>query len=128
MEALRQTQKKYGSRALTLAIITSLVFILIDHKPVGKGLVLGTVFSILNFVIMGETLPMRIGKSKAKTVAISAGSILARYAILAVPVIVAVKLEQFNLLSVIVGMFMVQVVILTDHLTGYISTIYTKQF
>jgi len=130
MEPLRQTQKKYGTRALVLAIVTSLVFILTGHKPVGKGLVLGTVFSILNFVIMGETLPMRLegaGKSKRKALFVSAGSILARYVLLALPVILAIKLEQFNLFSAICGIFMVQLVILADHLTGHTSAMRGKQ-
>jgi hypothetical protein len=127
MEPLRQTQKKYGTRALILAIGAGLVFILADHKPVGKGLVLGTVFSIMNFVIMGETLPMRLGQTKKKTLFVSAGSILARYVLLAVPIILAIKLEQFNLFSVIGGIFMVQIVILADHLTGHTSAMRGKQ-
>ena len=130
MDPLRQTQKTYGTRALILAIIIGLVFIVSGHKPVGKGLVLGTVFSILNFVIMGETLPVRLGgagQSKKKALFMSLGSILARYVLLAVPIILAIKLEQFNLFSVICGIFMVQVVILADHLTGHTSALRGKQ-
>ena len=46
MDPVRQTQKKYCSRAMTLAILISLGFILAGYKPIGKGLVLGTFFSI----------------------------------------------------------------------------------
>jgi hypothetical protein len=67
MESIRQTQKKYCSRAIMAAIFAGLVFILAGQEPVGKGLILGTIFSIINFIVMGEMLPMKIGKSKNKT-------------------------------------------------------------
>jgi len=67
MESVKQTQKKYGTRAIWIAIIIGFCFFLAGHKPVGKGLVLGTIFSVINFVLIGQTLPLRIGKSKGKT-------------------------------------------------------------
>ena len=122
MESIRQTQKKYCSAAIVVAIFTGLLFILADQKPIGKALILGTVFSIINFILMGETLPFRIGKSKNKTFFISLGSIYFRYIILAVPLIMAIKLEQFHLFAVIIGIFLVQLVIIADHLFNYISS------
>ena len=122
MESIRETQKKYGTRAMAVAIIIGLLFILTGYKPVGKGLVLGALFSVVNFVLMGETLPFKLGKSGAKTFIITIGSLIFRYAVLAVPLIVAIKLEQFNLLAVIIGVFMVQVTIMGDHLYKLISS------
>ena len=81
----------------------------------GKGLILGTVFSIVNFILIGEIIPYKIGKSKKKTFGLSLGSIFVRYLLMAIPIIMAVKLEQFHLFSVIAGIFMVQVMILGDH-------------
>jgi len=127
MEAVRQTQKKYCSTAIAVAISVGLVFILTGQKPIGKALVLGTVFSIVNFILMGETLPLRIGKSKGRTFFVALGSIYFRYAILAVPLIVAIKFEQFNLFAVIVGIFLVQLVIIADHFYQYISSVGRKQ-
>lgn len=127
METIRQIQKKYCTRAITAAIFAGLLFILAGQKPIGKALILGTVFSIVNFILMGETLPFRIGKSKGKTFIISLGSIYFRYVILAVPLIMAVKLEQFNLFSAIVGIFMVQLVILADHALAIIFSTREKQ-
>jgi hypothetical protein len=111
-----------------VAIFAGLLFILADQKPIGKALILGTVFSIINFILMGETLPFRIGKSKNKTFFISLGSIYFRYIILAVPLIMAIKLEQFHLFGVIIGIFLVQLVIIADHLFNYISSARRKQF
>ena len=116
MDEIRQTQKKYGSRAMTVAIISGFFLILSGYAPIGKGLILGTIFSVVNFVLMGETLPLRIGKSKPKTFFIALGSIGVRYGILAVPLIMGIRMAQFNLIAVISGMFMVQICILLEHL------------
>jgi len=128
MESIRQTQKKYCSRAIAVAIIVGLIFILSGQKPVGKALILGTVFSIINFIIMGETLPLRMCKSKGKSFFISLGSIYFRYIILAIPIVMAIKFDQFNFFAVIFGIFLVQLVVLVDHLYYYISSAYRKQF
>jgi len=121
MEEIRQTQKKYCSRAMTLAIFVGFAFILAGFKPIGKGLILGTVFSILNFILMGETLPMRFGKSKGRTFFVSLGSIAVRYFVLAIPVVIAIKFEQFNFFAAIAGIFMVQFVLLADHMLGMVK-------
>jgi len=67
METVKGLQKKYCSLAVIAAIFIGLVMILAGHKPVGKGLILGTLFSVINFVLMGETLPVKMGKSRPKT-------------------------------------------------------------
>ncbi|MGD9412805.1 MAG: ATP synthase subunit I, partial [Desulfobacterales bacterium] len=97
MGTVKQVQKKYTSLALTLSIAAGLFFILMGHKPVGKGLMLGTIFSVLNFMVMGKSIALNFGRSKAKTFSLSMGSIIFRYLLLAIPLIVAVKYEQFNL-------------------------------
>ena len=127
MESIRQTQKKYGSRTMMVAIIAGLLLILAGQQPIGKGLVLGAIFSVVNFVLMGETLPMRLGKSKGKAFSLALGSIFFRYAILAVPMVVAVKFDQFNIFATILGIFMIQLVILGDHLIAGIFPHLRKQ-
>ena len=127
METIRETQKKYCTGAIIVAIFIGLFFILAGQKPVGKGLILGTIFSIINFIIMGETLPLRIGKSNNKTFFFSLGSIFFRYILLAVPMIIAVKFEQYNFISVIFGIFMIQLFILADHFVILITATRKKQ-
>ena len=122
MESVRELQKKYCSRAMATAIVVALILIVAGLKPVGKGLVLGTIFSILNFIIMGETLGLRIGKTQGKLFLLSLGSIIFRYLLLAVPLIVAIKFEQFNLVAAGCGIFMIQFTILTDPLWNFISS------
>jgi len=122
MESASQTQKKYGSRAMVVAIIAAFVLILVGLKPVGKGLVLGTIFSVINFVLMGQTLPLQLSRTKRKTFFLSLGSIFFRYALLAVPLILAIKFEQFDLPAAIFGIFMIQMVILADHLLKLVTS------
>ena len=114
MESISQTQKKYGSHAMIVAIVVALILILVDLKPFGKGLVMGTIFSVINFVLIGQTLPMRLSKSKRGVFFLSLTSILFRYALLAIPVVVAVEFEQFELPAAILGIFMVQLTILAE--------------
>jgi hypothetical protein len=127
MEAIRETQKKYCSRAIAAAIAIGLVLIISGYKPMGKGLILGTLFSVVNFVVMGEILPMKIGKSGKKTFILSLGSILLRYLLMAVPLVLAIKLERFHLLSTVVGIFMIQFVIVFEHLLISAGVIRKKQ-
>jgi predicted lysophospholipase L1 biosynthesis ABC-type transport system permease subunit len=122
MESVSQTQKKYGSRVMVVAIIAGFILILAGLKPVGKGLVLGSIFSVINFVLIGQTLPMRLSQTKRRTFLLSLGSIFFRYALLAVPLIVAVKYEQFDLPAAIFGIFMIQLVILADYLLKLITS------
>lgn len=127
MESVRQIQKKYAYGAMTVAIIAGLFLVLAGQRPIGKGLVLGAIFSVINFILIGETLSMRIGKSKWKTYNSVFTSIFFRYSLLAVPLILAVKVEQFNLFATILGIFMIQVVILTDHMIQVFSSTLRKQ-
>lgn len=127
MNALKQTQKKYIVRTLALAGMIALFFILIDQEPIAKGLILGTFFSVLNFILMGKTIALKFGKSKRKTFSISMGSIILRYLLLAIPLIAALKFEQLNWVAVIMGIFMIQLVILAEHLLTLIPALRKKQ-
>ena len=127
MESIRQTQKKYCSRAIMAAIFAGLVFILAGQEPIGKGLILGTIFSIINFIVMGEMLPLKIGKSKNKTFFFSLASIFSRYVLLAIPLLIAFKFDQYNLISVVVGIFMVQLFILAEQIFINFSSNHRKQ-
>ena len=122
MEPVKQAQKKYGSYAMVVAIVAGFIFILAGHKPIGKGLVLGTIFSVINFILIGQSLPSRLSQSKRKAFALSLGSIVFRFALLALPLILAVKYKQFNLPATVAGIFMIQLVILADYLVNLLSS------
>jgi len=118
MEAIRETQKRYGSAAMALAIVVGLLFMVGGHKPIAKGLILGTLFSVLNFVIMGETLALRVSPSRTRSSMLSLGTALFRYLILALPLVVAVTYDTFDLVSTVIGLFMIQLLVLADHVVG----------
>lgn len=121
MKELRETQKKYCSLALVISIIVGFFLIIAGQSAVGKGLILGALFSSINFALMGEVLPHKVGKSRGKTYLISFGSIIFRYVLLAVPIVLGIKFpDKFNLVTVVVGIFMVQLVILLDYLKSAI--------
>lgn len=116
MEAVKETQKKYCSVAILCAITIGSIFIFAGLRPVGKGLILGTLFSIINFLLISVTIPMKIGITKKKATWLSFASINLRYIILAVPLFMAIKMEDFNLIAVIAGIFSIQIILLVDNL------------
>ncbi len=114
MEQVRLTQKKYCSRAMVFAVFGGLFFILLDLKPFGKGLILGSIFSIINFILMGESITLKIGASKKRSAMLSLLTIFSRYVILAIPLIISLKFKQFDFMAVIIGIFMIQIAILSE--------------
>ncbi len=116
MNAIRETQKKYCSSAMGFAIPVGFLLIFLGQSAIGKGLVLGTLFSVLNFIIMGEVLPSKIGLTRKKTYTVAFGSVIFRYIVLAIPLVLGMKFTQFNIWAVIAGIFMVQIMIVGDHL------------
>jgi hypothetical protein len=112
---IRETQKKYGQSALGAAIFIAFLAILAGYKSIGKGLVLGSIFSILNFILMTQWMPINSVLEKGKSTFLALISVLIRYALLAAPLILSVKLDQFNLPATIVGIFMIQFIILGEH-------------
>ena len=104
-----------------------LVFIAIDQIAIGKGLILGCIFSVLNFILMGETIPYKLGKTKRKTFFVSLGTIYFRYMILAIPLIVAIKSVRFDLFATILGLFSVQIVLFAEHVLMFITEQYGKK-
>jgi len=127
MEAVKQAQKKYAVKVFTLTIVIALFFVLMGQKPVAKGLIMGAFFSVINFILMGKTITLKLGKSRRKTFSISMGSLISRYLLLAIPLIAALKFEQLNLVAAILGIFMIQFVILAEHLLTLIPSLRKKQ-
>lgn len=102
--------------ALTCGLVSALLFMAFREESIGKGLLLGTCFSIVNFLLMGISVSMVIGQSRPKASLFGLASILTRYAILAVPMIVAVRSVSFNFIAVVVGIFTVQIVTLFNYI------------
>ncbi|MBN1851047.1 MAG: ATP synthase subunit I [Deltaproteobacteria bacterium] len=117
MEEIKQTQKKYCSQAMFFAIAMFIVFLLLGEKAIGKGFLLGTLFSVINFVVMGQLMPLYLGKkTHSKASAFALVSILLRFAILAVPLVISLKISSIHFIGVVIGLFTVQLAILFDQI------------
>jgi hypothetical protein len=109
-------QKRISSQAITSALVVAVVFLIIQEKAIAKGLLLGTCFSIVNFLLLGKSIPMTLGQSRAKARLIGLASVLVRYGVLAIPMVMALKLVSFNFVAVVVGIFAVQIMTLVDYI------------
>jgi len=117
----REALKRYCSRAMAAAVLIGAALIFGGQPAWGKGLIAGTLFSILNFILMAEALPHHIGKSQRRATVFSLGSILLRYSLMAVPMILALVYHLFHPAAAAIGLFFVQLVILTEHVLSSIS-------
>lgn len=111
-----QLQRRICSITLKLALVLAVFFLIIQENSIAKGLVLGTLCSIINFLLLGISVPMTLGYTRYRAGFIGLVSILARYVLLAIPLIIGIKFESFNFGAVVIGVFAVQIVTLIEHL------------
>lgn len=111
-------QKRYCSRALIAAIVIGALLIGLGYVSLGKGLILGTLFSIINFILMASVMPMKIGHGRGKTSLIALGSMAGRMLLLTVPMVLAIKMEKFHIVSTMIGIFAIQIMIMTDYMVS----------
>lgn len=116
---VRNTEKKYCTRAIILSIFIGIFFLLLDRKDICKGVILGALFSSLNFILISKSILKRFKKTKNKTIFLVISNIIIRYSFMAVPLFIAIKLNQFHILGVIIGLFSIQLSILIDYMTSF---------
>lgn len=104
--------------ALMLAVGAALVLVLAGYKPEAKGVALGALFSIISFGLMSRTLLSRIQRQGRSGQAYGFVWILARLALLAVPLVVAGSLEQVSLPAAAAGLFAIQAALYLGPLTS----------
>ena len=101
---LRQVQQRYCVMAVLVASAVAALLMAAGVRALGKGLVLGVLFSVVNFNVMAMLLPLQVAPGRRKSTMVSLGSILLRYGLMAIPLIVAVKSPQFEISTVVVGL------------------------
>lgn len=109
-------QRRYASIALAAAVFLGGALIFLGFAPLGKGLILGSLFSVLNFILMALILPYRVGHGKGKSFLLSLVSIYGRYAVMAIPLILALKHPQIAVSAVALGLFMIPLAIVGEQL------------
>lgn len=127
MDPIRQAEKRYCSSALVAAITIGGVLMICGLTALGKGLIMGCLFSIVNFIALGGTIPLRMGSAGKTAFAIAAGSLGARMVLMALPMVIAIKTTEFHLVTTVIGLFLVQLSILADHLTAPVRTGFRKK-
>jgi len=115
-EGVDRFQRRICFWAMTCALALAFIFLFFHEKSIAKGIVLGTCFSIINFFLMGKSIPKILGRSRTKASAVGFMSILLRYFFLAIPLVIGMKYVSFNFVAVVVGIFAIQIVMLVDHL------------
>lgn len=108
--------QKYFSSALLLAVGIGAAFMLCGYTAIAKGLILGTLFSIINFFLLARSLPAKIGHTRKRTWWLSTRSRLVRFSLLAIPMLAAIKSDAFNLAATVTGLFIVQLLVLANHI------------
>jgi ATP synthase protein I len=107
-ETLRDIQKRYATRALYGAMALGIVLMAAGFKPTGKGLILGALFSALNFWLMGAFLVRGGGAGRRLA------GVALRMALMAVPLAIAATLPSIDLWGVVPGLLSVPALILLD--------------
>jgi hypothetical protein len=90
--------------------------IIMGQNAIAKGLLLGTLFSIANFVLLGMTVPLTNGKTRTRASFMTLASLLIRFALLAIPMVVGMKSAAFSFGAVVVGVFSIQIITLVEYL------------
>jgi hypothetical protein len=112
MSEVAKFKKTVIAQMLITALIAAAVALALGYKPIAKGLVLGSLFSLLNFLIMFRHAPGRLGKDRRSATTFSAASLFFRLCLLGVPVYLAVTHEAFQLAATVIGIFNLQITIL----------------
>ena len=114
-DGFAKVQKRICTISITLSVIIAILFLLLHERAIAKGVLLGTIFSIINFFLLGKSLPLVLMKTRSKASLIGLASMLTRFAVLAIPLVIGIKSTSFNFVAVTVGIFTVQIVLLIDN-------------
>lgn len=99
---------------MLMAICVAFIFILLGYKAIGKGFLLASIFSVINFVLMAQFSPFKLGKTRFKASSMALFSIILRYAVLSVPLIISIKMSSLNFFAAVAGLFAIQLVMVVD--------------
>ena len=113
---ISRVQRKICSWSTLIAIVAALLFVVFQEKAIAKGILLGALFSIINFILLGKSIPLALGQTRPRAGMIGLASILGRYVLLAIPMVIAIKWTSINFIAVVVGIFTVQIVTLFNYI------------
>lgn len=107
--------KYYASRAMILGIVVSVGAILLGYKPFGKSFMLGALCSSVNIVLMNLLYSNLLFKTKKSASFMAFLSVLVRFGVLAIPIILSLTNKNYNLIGSALGILAVQMVIFWEN-------------
>jgi uncharacterized membrane protein len=118
IDTLNRFQRRIARQTFSVFVVLGLILLLVGYKPIAKGLVLGALFSVFNFILMARALPHQVGFEHRRATVFASFSIFLRLGLLAVPLIIAMKWDAFHWVAVAVGLFAIPVGIFLDQWIG----------
>ena len=101
-------------RAFTGSVVVGLILFVLGLDTLARGLVLGSLFSVINFALMAHFLPKQISPSSKRSSMFAFFSLFIRLGLLAVPMAVALRSDSFHWAAVAVGLFIVPMAIFLE--------------
>ncbi|MBS4538329.1 ATP synthase subunit I [Clostridium sp. D2Q-11] len=116
LSLVQNTGYKIMKRVAILTAIISVIILIVvpDPKPYVLGLIFGAIINLLNFRLMSITLNKSVNMSQGKIMPYIVANYVARYLIYGVVLTVAAFANYLNFLTVILGIFMVKLTIISD--------------
>lgn len=108
MNQLVSFRKIIAYEILVLAGLVGVTALLLGYESVAKGFVLGSLFSLFNFLIMFRHAPNVLGKSRKAATASSGFSLIVRLGLLAIPIYLGIRYSEFHLIWTLLGVFNLQ--------------------
>jgi len=108
MEQLGSFKKTIVFQILVTAVLVSAAAVFLGFVSVAKGFALGSIFSLVNFLIMVQQAPKRLGKKTGRAGWENFMGLLLRMIILGLPLFLAIRFPAFNLIATVVGIFNLQ--------------------
>ncbi|MCB2228853.1 MAG: ATP synthase subunit I [Desulfarculaceae bacterium] len=111
--------KQVITRALLFAVGAALVLVLVGQAPWARGVALGAVASVANFLVMAWLLPRALDPARRRGQAFTVVSVALRFGLMAAALAVALSMPaRVAPLAVAAGLFMVQFTLLSDRFLG----------
>ena len=109
MEDYGALQKALIKKALLISLAVACICLVSNQKAAAKGISLGAVFGVADFKLMALLLPRRLARQSRITFYLS---LICRFVLLSVPLILALKLPSFNFAATVVGLLLMKAAVL----------------
>lgn len=101
-------QKALIRKALLFSLAVALIFLALDAKSAAKGIALGSIFSVAEFKLMAIRLQQRFTRQGRVR---DYFGLVARFVLLSIPLVLAIKLPSINFAATVGGIFAVKAAI-----------------